>query len=57
MKFILRLDPNTPTNELHRDIDILRISDMCKSYILDFVNEILAWRCPESFKHYFQYKR
>ena len=52
MKYILRLDPKTPTNELHRYMNIL----IYKRNILSFLNEILAGRCPKSFKHYFQQK-
>ena len=36
---------------------ISKVLDIHKSYILNFVNEILTGRCAESFKHYFQYKR
>ena len=57
MKLLLKLDPRTPTNELHRGMNILKVSDIYKSNVLNFVNEILSGRCPEPFRCYFQYKR
>ena len=57
MKLLLILDHKTATNELHGDMNISKASDIYQSNILNFVNEILAGRCPESFQHYSQYKR
>ena len=49
MKLLLKLDPKTPTDELHRGMNILKVSDIYKSNVLNFVNEILSGRCPEPF--------
>ena len=57
MKLLLKLDPRTTTNELHRGMIILKVSDIYKSNVLNFVNEILSGRCPEPFRCYFQYRR
>ena len=43
----------TPTNELHMHLNILKVSDIYKSNVLSFVNEILSGRSPDIFKNYF----
>ena len=43
-------NPKTPTNELHREMFILKVSDIYKTNILNFVHEILAGRSPQSLK-------
>ena len=50
MKLLLRLDPKTQTDELHKNMNISKVSDICKSNILYLVYELLTRRCPESFK-------
>ena len=53
MKLLLRLRRMTPTNELHMHLNILKVSDIYKSNVLSFVNEILSGRSPDIFKNYF----
>ena len=53
MKLLLRLRRKTPTNELHMHLNILKVSDIYKSNVLSFVNEILSGRSPDIFKNYF----
>ena len=53
MKLLLRLRGMTPTNELHMHLNILKVSDIYKSNVLSFVNEILSGRSPDIFKNCF----
>ena len=53
MKLLLRLCQMTPTNELHMHLNKMKVSDIYKSNVLSFVNEILSGRSPDVFKNYF----
>ena len=53
IKLLLRLRRMTPTNELDMHLNILKVSDIYKSNVLSFVNEILSGRSPDIFKNYF----
>ena len=56
LKLILKLDKFTSTNVLHRNMKILKISDVHVCNTLGVVNEMGSNRCPEIFKNYFKIK-
>ena len=56
LKYLLRLPQRTPTNELHKDMKILKIDDLITINILAFVKKCLFDDCPELFKSYFRYQ-
>ena len=56
LKYLLRLDQRTPTDVLHKDLDILKLDDMIKLEILNFVKKCLFENCPDLFKNYFRYQ-
>ena len=53
MKLLLRLRRMTPANELHMHLNKLKVSDIYKSNVLSFVNEIVSGRSPDISKNYF----
>ena len=56
LKLLLHLDRLTPTNKLHKHLNILKISDLCKCSVLSFVNDTQLGECPEIFENYFEKK-
>ena len=52
IKLLLRLRRMTPTSQLHMHLNILKVSDIYKSNVLSFVNEILSGS-SYNFKNYF----
>ena len=56
LKYLLKLDRRTPTNDLHKDLKILKVEDLYSVNILAFVKKCLFKECPELFKDYFVYQ-
>ena len=56
LKLLLHSDRLTPTNKLHKHLNILKISDLYKCSILSFVNDTQLGKCPEIFEYYFEKK-
>ena len=57
LKLLLKLDRRTSTNQLHRDLSLLKVSDIHDVNMLCFVNNCRATRCPETFCNYYQVRR
>ena len=49
LKLLLKLDRRTSTNKLHRDLSLLKVSDIHAVSLLCFVNKCRATRYPEMF--------
>ena len=56
LKLLLHLDRITPINNLHKHLNILKISDLYKCSVLSFVNDTQLGKCPEIFENYFEKK-
>ena len=54
LKLMLKLDRRTSTNQLHRNISLLKAADIHTVSVLCFVNNCRAARCPETFCNYYQ---
>ena len=54
LKLLLHLDRLTPTNKLHKHLNILKVSDLYKCSVLSFVNDKQLGKCPEIFENYFE---
>ena len=57
LKLMLKLDRCTSTNQLHRNLSLLKIADIHTVSVLCFVNNCRAARCPESFCNYYQVRQ
>ena len=57
LKLMLKLNPRTSTNQLHRDLSLLKVSDIHAVSVLCFVNNCRAARCPETFCNYLQVRQ
>ena len=57
LKRLLKLDRCTSTNQLHRDLSLLKVSDIHAVSLLCFVNKCRAARCPETFSNYYQVRQ
>ena len=57
LKPLLKLDRRTSTNQLHRDLSLLKVSDIHAVSLLCFVNQCRAARCPETFCNYYQVRQ
>ena len=57
LKLMLKLNRRTSTNQLHRDLSLLKVSDIHTVSVLCFVNNSRASRCPETFCNYFQVRQ
>ena len=53
VKYLLKLERRTPTNELHKDLKILKVKDIFEVNVLFFVKKCLSGECPTLFKDYF----
>ena len=53
LKLLLSKDPRTPTNELHRYMNILKVKDIQNTNIICFVRNCLSHNCPDQFFDYF----
>ena len=56
LKLLLQMDRLTPTNILHKNLNILKINDLYKCSILSFVNDTQIGKCPRIFEKYFHKK-
>ena len=56
LKLILSWDWQTSTNFVHNDLKILKVEDIYKYNILNFVNKCVMGRIPENFKTYYKTK-
>ena len=54
---MLKLDRRTSTNQLHRDLSLLKVSDIHAVSLLCFVNKCRATRCPVTFCNYYQVRQ
>ena len=57
LKMVLKLDRLMPTNDLHKNIKILKIDDIHRCNTLGLVNEMVSDRCPAIFRNYFEIKQ
>ena len=54
LKFFLNLDPRHPTDILHANLKILKVSDMYVINILNFVKKnYVSGKCPQIFQNYY----
>ena len=53
LKLALRIDRLTPTNTLHNNMKLLKISDIHKYKVIIFVNNCVTGLCPKYFTSYF----
>ena len=53
LKLLLQRDRLTPTDILHKDLNILKVHDIYKVNILCFVNKCLLGQCPPIFENYY----
>ena len=49
-------DRRTPTDEIHKTVNMLKVKDIYECNVLSFVNNIMMKMCPSSFELYFQKK-
>ena len=54
LNLLLRLHPRTSTNDLHRNLNVLKLNDIYQTNTLAFVNECLVGNCPVHFRTYFK---
>ena len=57
LKLMLKLDRRTSTNQLHRNLSLLKVSDMHTVSVLCFVNICRAARCPDTFCNHYQVRQ
>ena len=57
LKLMLKLDRRTSTNQLHRNLSLLKVSDIHTVSVLCFVNNCRASRCPGTFCNYYQVRQ
>ena len=55
LKFLLKLDFMTPTSILHKNLNILTVSDLANMNIINFVSNCISGECPTVFKNYYTY--
>ena len=53
LKLVLEMDRMTPTNSLHVNLHLLKVSDIFKVNTIVFVNNSLLKLCPRNFNDYF----
>ena len=56
LKLILHREVLTPTNDLHRELNILKVNDIFLSNTLTFVNCCLRGDYPVYFRDYYVYR-
>ena len=44
----------TPTDAIHKNRNLLKVSDIYEYSVLTFVNDIMTKRCPDSMQQYYQ---
>ena len=57
LKLLINLDRRTSKNQLHRNISLLKASDIYTVGVLCFVNNFRAARCPETFCNYYKVRQ
>ena len=57
LKLMLKIDRRTSTNQLHRNLSLLKVTDIHTVSVLCFVNNCRAARCPETFCNYYQVRQ
>ena len=57
LKLLLRKHRMTPTDEIHKNMNLLKVSDIYECNVLTFVNDIMMKRCPNSMQQYYQKRR
>ena len=57
LKLMLKLDRSTSTNQLHRNLSLLKVSDIYIVSVSCFVNNCRAAKCPETFCNYNQVRQ
>ena len=53
-KLLSRKYRMTPTDEIHINMNLLKVSDIYECNLLTFVNGIMMKRCPDSMQQYYQ---
>lgn len=56
LKLLLNLNYRTPTDILHKNVHILKVSDVRTVKIIRFVQNCLLGNCPNYFQHYFVHR-
>ena len=54
---MLKLNRRTSTNQLHRDLSLLKVFESHAVSVFCFVNNCRAARCPETLCNYFQVRQ
>ena len=54
LKLILRKHRMTPTDESHKNMNLLKVSDIYECTVFTIVNDIIMKRCPDSMQQYYQ---
>ena len=57
LKLILKLDRLTATKLLHKEINVLKVTHIGVSSVLEFVNKVVRGHCSEILNSYFEIKR
>ena len=57
LKLLLRKYRMTPTDEIHENMNLLKVSDIYECNVLTFVNDIMMKRCPDSMQQYYPKRR
>ena len=57
LKLMLKLNRRTFTNQLHRDLSLLKVSDIHAVSVMCFVSNCGVARCLETFCNYFQVRQ
>ena len=52
----MHLDIRTRTDFLHTSLNIMKVEDVHKNNVLNFVNKCLMGKCPDIFNQYYQVK-
>ena len=50
LKLMLHIDRRTPTDEIHKTMNILKVKDIYEGTVLSCVNIIMMKMCPSSFE-------
>ena len=54
LKLLLRKHKMTTTDEIHKNMNLLKVSDIYECTVFTFVNDIMMKRCPDSIPLYYQ---
>ena len=56
LKYLMLLDIRTRTDFLHTSLNTMKLEDIHKNNVLNFVNMGLMGKCPDIFNQYYQVK-